>query len=156
MKRGGGLFSAPFLPISIRMKSPDALVRIRQCRDRMHALYQQVVFDEWAVVALPSGAPALLAYDGPRAEEFRRQFLADIAPLASELTGTQLPSGGFAFASGAKGTRFDACVRLGSHAYLILNHTTRTMEEIRSDPRWLRAQKPFVELAEAFASDPLE
>ncbi len=138
------------------MKSSDALVRIRQCRERMHALYQQIVFDEWAVVALPAGAPAMVAYEGPRAEEFRRQFLADIAPLASELTGTQLPVGGFAFASGAKGTRFDACVRLGAQAYLILNHTARTMEDIRADPRWLRAQKPFAELAEAFTTDPLE
>jgi hypothetical protein len=30
------------------------------------------------------------------------------------------------------------------------------MEEIRADPRWLRAQKPFAELSEAFTVDPME
>jgi hypothetical protein len=138
------------------MKSPDATSRIRQCFERMNALYQQVVFDEWAIVALSANAPALVSYSGPRAEEFRRQFLADIAPLTTELAGSSLPIGGFAFASAAKGTRFDACVRLGAHAYLICNHTARTMEEIRGDPRWLRAQKPFAELSEAFTVDPME
>lgn len=138
------------------MKLADALIRIRQARDRMHALYQQPVFDEWAVIASSGGAPALASYEGPRGESFKREFLADIAPLTNELTGQQLPIGGFAFAADAKGTRFDACVRLGAQAYLLCNHTARTMSEIRADPRWLGAQKHFVELTECFHDDPLE
>lgn len=137
------------------MTLDDALTRIRQGRDRMNALYAEPVFDEWAVIALSADAPAIVFYEGPRPDAFRRQFLADIAPLTTELAGRHLPVGGFAFALGAEGTRFDACVRLGSHAYLLCNHTARTMEEIRVDPRWLRAQKPFVDLTEAFGRDPL-
>lgn len=138
------------------MKLADALIRIRQARDRMHALYQSPVFDEWAVIAPSAGAAALVSYEGPRGEAFKREFLADIAPLTAELAGQQLPVGGFAFAAEAKGTRFDACVRIGAHAYLLCNHTGRTMAEIRADPRWLGAQKPFVELTESFRNDPLE
>ncbi len=138
------------------MKPAEALSRIRQHRDRMHALYQSPVFDEWAVIAPVAGAPALVAYEGPRADAFRQEFLDDVAPLMTELAGQHLPVGGFAFAAEAKGTRFDACVRLGPQAYLLCNHTRRTMAEIRADPRWLNAQKPFVELTEVFRHDPVE
>jgi hypothetical protein len=134
------LFPRDFFATSEPMTLDDALIRIRQGRDRMNALYSEPVFDEWAVIALPGDAPAIVSYDGPRPDAFRRQFLADIAPLTAELAGRQLPVGGFAFALGAEGTRFDACVRLGPQAYLLCNHTTRTMDEIRVDPRWLRAE----------------
>jgi hypothetical protein len=137
------------------MQTSTAVVLIRRSLEGMNALYEGMVFDEWAVVALPAKGTTLVAYHGPRAEEFRRTFLSDIAPLSTELSGSNLPVGGFAFATSAEGTNFDACVRVGTHAYLLCNHTARTMEEIRANPRWLHAQKPFVELAEAFTADPL-
>ncbi len=137
------------------MQTSTAITLVRRSLESMNALYQGVVFDEWAIVALPSAGATLVAYEGPRAEEFRRQFLADVAPLASELAGSDLAVGGFAFAAAAPGTRFDACVRLSSRAYLLCNHTKRTMDEIRANPRWLHAQKPFAEISEAFTADPL-
>ena len=44
---------------------------------------------------------------------------------------------------------------LGPAAYLFCNHTTKSMTDIRRDPRWLAAQEPFVELSAKFRSDPL-
>lgn len=137
------------------MQTSTAVVLVRRSLEGMNALYEGMVFDEWAIVALPAKGATLVAYEGPRAEDFRRRFLADIAPLSAELAGSNLPVGGFAFAATAQGTHFDACIRLGTHAYLLCNHTARTMDEIRANPRWLRAQKPFAELSEAFTADPL-
>jgi hypothetical protein len=121
----------------------------------MAALYGGEVFDEWAVIALSTTGAALPAYEGPRAEQFRARFLTDIQTLRSLLTGRGLALGEFAFAPTAQGTAIDACVRIGENAYLLFNHTVRSMEEIRSDARWLQAQRAFVELTEAFQADPV-
>ena len=59
-------------------------------------------------------------------------------------------------ASDAAGTHYDGCLRLGEASYLFCNHLTRTMTEIRANPAWLTAQRPWAELAARFASDPLE
>jgi hypothetical protein len=72
------------------------------------------------------------------------------------MTGKQLAIGDFEFAPDAAGTHFDACLRLGAASYLICNHTTKSMAQIRQSPNWLAAQKPFVELSEKFRADPLE
>lgn len=72
------------------------------------------------------------------------------------MTGKQLAIGDFEFAPDATGTHFDACLRLGSASYLICNHTTKSMAQIRLSPKWLAAQKPFVELSGRFPADPLE
>ena len=137
------------------MISAEASSQIRQCRDRMNALYNKPVFDEWVVVTLQAGAPSLAFYEGPRIEQFRQRFLDDIVPLRQELEGRHLAVGDFAFVLEATGTAYDACVRLGGTTYLLCNHTTRSMAEIRQDPRWLAAQKAFVELTEKFRADPL-
>jgi hypothetical protein len=123
---------------------------------RMNALYSQTVFDEWVVLSLQAGRAGILAYQGPRAESFQRQFAADVEPLRAEMEGKSLAVGDFEFAPAAAGTRFDACLRIGQASYLICNHTGKSMAEIRQDPRWLRAQKPFVELSGKFRADPLE
>lgn len=133
----------------------DASSFIRQCRDRMHALYNKPVFDEWAVVTLQPGAPTLAFYEGPRIEQFRQRFLDDIVPLRQELEGRHLAVGDFAFVPDATGTAYDACVRLGGASYLLCNHTARSMSVIRKDPLWLAAQKVFVDLTEKFRADPL-
>ncbi len=49
--------------------------------------------------------------------------------------------GDFAFAQDAKGTGFDACIRLGPTSYLFCNNTSKSMEEIRKSPLWLAAQE---------------
>lgn len=136
------------------MDTAAALVALDRCRTRLHARYGGVVFDEWAAVGHGVEGDPLLHYAGPRLESFRRQFTADAKPLQAELEGRQLAVGGFAFAAAAPGTAYDFGVRAGPRVYLLGNHTTRTMDEIRRDPRWLDAQHALVELSEVFAADP--
>jgi hypothetical protein len=123
---------------------------------RMHALYGQTVFDEWVVMSLQADRGGILAYHGARTDSFRRQFAADVEPLRAEMEGKRLAVGDFEFAPGAAGTHFDACLHIGQASYLICNHTGKSMAEIRQDPRWLRAQKSFVEMSGKFRADPLE
>ena len=122
---------------------------------RMNALYSQTVFDEWVVLSLQASRGGILAYHGPRAENYQRRFAADVEPLRAEMEGKNLAVGDFEFAPAAVGTRFDACLRIGQASYLICNHTGKSMAEIRQDPLWLHAQKPFVELSGKFRADPL-
>ncbi len=123
---------------------------------RMNALYSQTVFDEWVVVSLQPERGGILAYHGPRAENFQQQFAYDVAPLYGEMAGKHLEVGDFEFAPAAAGTRFDACLRVGATSYLIANHTGKSMSQIRGDPRWLQAQKAFLDLSNRFRADPLE
>ena len=122
---------------------------------RMDALYNKPVFDEWVLFKLAKEQGVILAYSGPRAESYQKRFKDDILPLRAELEQRQLAVGDFAFVDDATSTRFDACIRLGPAAYLFCNHTTKTMDDIRRDQRWLAAQEPFVELCAMFRADPL-
>ena len=121
----------------------------------MDERYATTVFDEWVIVSLHAGRSGILAYDGPRAESYRERFAVDVAPLQGEMAGKRLAVGDFEFAPDATGPRYDACVRVGAASYLICNHTTRSMAQIRQNPNWIEAQKPFVELSEKFRADPL-
>jgi hypothetical protein len=123
---------------------------------RMNALYGSTVFDESVVVTLHAGRSGILAYNGPRVEGYKRRFAVDVGPLRGEMTGKKLSIGDFEFAPHATGTYYDACLRLGAASYLICNHTTQSMAQIRQSPNWLEAQKPFVDLSERFRGDPLE
>jgi hypothetical protein len=105
---------------------------------RMNAAYAQPVFDEWVLVSV------------------KQSFTTDIQPLRAELEGGKLTTGDFAFAAAATGTRHDACMRLGGVSYLFCNNTAKSMSDIRGNPLWREAQKPFVELSEKFRADPLE
>lgn len=138
------------------MNLPDAHVAILQTFVRMKTLYQQPVFNEWVLVKLAREAGAILAYDGPRADLYQAKFKNDIAPLQAQLDSRQMAVGDFEFVPEAHGTHFDACIRLGPAAYLFCNNTTKSMKEIRRDPRWLAAQEPFAELGAKFRDDPLE
>lgn len=137
------------------MNLEAARTAVIQALGRMNALYQQPVFDEWVLAKLSREQGAVLYYQGPRAEHYKTRFAADSGPLGAELGQSQLHVGDFVFAPAAHGTHFDACIRLGPTGYLFCNHTTRSMAEIRQSPRWLEAQKPFVELAAKFQADPL-
>jgi hypothetical protein len=139
-----------------RMKLAAARSLITAALGRMNALYSRTVFDEWVVVSLQPDRGSILAYDGPRAGEFRQRFAGDIGPLRNEMTGKRFAVGDFEFAPAATGTRFDACLRIGEAGYLICSHTGKSMAEIRKDPRWLQAQTAFVELSGKFCADPLE
>ncbi|HTO04736.1 MAG TPA: hypothetical protein VL069_13585 [Opitutus sp.] len=121
---------------------------------RMDALYLRPLFDEWAILSL-AAKQGILAYVGPRAETFRKTFPEDIEPLRAMVAGRQFAPGEFEFAQEAGGTRYDACVKIGDTSFLVCNHTTRGMTEIRRDPKWLTAQSAFFELCEKFRANPL-
>jgi hypothetical protein len=137
------------------MNIDEARTAIIQTIGRVNTLYQGVVFDEWVLVKLASGPGMILAYQGPRAETYKARFLADITPLQTEVGRTPLQLGDFVFTHGADGTHFDACMRIGPACYLFCNHTTKPMAEIRQNPLWLNAQKPFAELGVKFQADPV-
>ena len=138
------------------MNLTDARSAIVLALGRMNALYQKPLFDEWVLVKLAQEEGAILAYEGPRSESYQRRFKADIAPLQAEMLKRQMMIGDFEFSQAAQGSHFDACIRLGPAAYLFCNNLAKSMIEIRQDPLWLEAQKPFASLAMKFRSDPLE
>ncbi|MFZ5495158.1 MAG: hypothetical protein ACOZE5_07445 [Verrucomicrobiota bacterium] len=138
------------------MNLADARTAVIHALGRMTALYREPLFNEWVLVKLAREQGAILAYEGPRADAYQARFKTDIVPLRTEMERHHLAVGDFEFARAAHGTHFDACIRLGSAAYLFCNHTTKSMIEIRQNPLWLEAQKPFVELAAKFRADPLE
>lgn len=137
------------------MNLPDAHVAVLQAFAKMKSLYGGPVFNEWVLVKLARESGAILAYDGPRADQYQASFKADIAPLQREIEARNMEVGDFEFVDDARGTHYDACLRLGPAAYLFCNHTTKTMHDIRRDPKWRSAQAPFAELALKFRDDPL-
>ncbi len=64
--------------------------------------------------------------------------------------------GDFEFATDAAGTHYDVCMQIGPASFLVCNHTSRAMAEIRRDPQWLKAQAIFFNLSEKFRADPLD
>ncbi len=124
--------------------------------ERMRVLYQKPVFDEWVILSPVAKHGGVLAYSGPRIEEFRQKLPSDVEPLLHQLAGRNLEAGDFEFTSAGDGTRHDALVRIGAASYLVCNNLAKSMAKIRQDPRWLKAQVAFVELSERFRSDPLE
>ena len=123
---------------------------------RMQAAYRQPLFDEWAVLGVASGSGSVLAYVGPRPDAFKRNVPNDAEPLQAGTRGKPLADGDIEFVADAKGTQYDAFMKLGATSYLVLNHTGKTLAEIRSDPKWLGAQSILFELSEKFRADPLE
>ena len=123
--------------------------------ERMRALYRQPVFDEWAILGRSGGTGSVLAYGGPRAEAFRRNVAKDAEPLRDRTAGQPLAEGDIEFTPDGVGPRYDALVKVGATSYLVLNHTGKSMVEIRADPKWLSAQTALFELSEKFRADPL-
>jgi hypothetical protein len=123
--------------------------------DRMRAAYRQPLFDEWAILGVTGGAGSVLAYSGPRPDVFRRNVPSDAEPLRLRTAGQPLADGDIEFVADAAGTQYDAFVKLGATSYLILNHTGKTLAEIRRDAKWLGAQAVLFELSEKFRADPL-
>jgi hypothetical protein len=121
---------------------------------RMNAAYGQPVFDEWAVLGV--GGHGVLAYTGPRPERFRREMPKDAVPLRAEAAGQPIGVGDLVFALEADGTHYDAFMRLGAASYLVCNHTTKSMTDIRANPSWLKVQAVLFELGEKFRADSLE
>lgn len=129
---------------------------IQTTLDRMRALYLNPVFDEWAILAVPASTGGVIAYHGPRPDAFRRNLATDAEPLRAAAAGKQFTEGDIEFVPDAGNTCYDAFMKIGPTSYLVLNHTVKTMNEIRADGKWLGAQAALFELSEKFRVDPLE
>lgn len=122
---------------------------------RMNSAYGRTVFDEWAILALLDNKARILYYQGPRKEAFQENFIADAREIRGELFRDEYGHGDFFFDRHGSGTHFDGFMVLGEGLFLICNHTTETMERLTAAPKWLGAQKFFVELSEKLRSRPL-
>jgi hypothetical protein len=137
------------------MNLDQAKKLIIDCAEQMHARYNKVVFDEWAVVSLAGHRGRVHAYIGPRIEEFKKNFLEDAGSLRAGILTADHEAGDFEFARHGVGTGFEAFVVAGKQTFLICNNTVQSMDGICRDPRWLGAQVPLVELSGRFRADPL-
>ena len=137
------------------MTLDQATKLIKSCVDQMNARYGRVVFDEWAVVSFAENKARLLAYIGPRREEFQKNFLSDAGPLRAGLFTKRHEPGDYEFARHGVGTGFESFMALGPAMYLIWNNTVQSMDGIAKDPLWLGAQVPFAELSEKVQADPV-
>jgi hypothetical protein len=124
--------------------------------ERMNDLYHKVVFDEWAIVSLIQHKAKILAYIGPRKDDFQKNFASDVQDLRADLLSRRHSIGDFEFARHGVGTKLEAFLMVGNGLYLICNNTAQSMSAIAKDPLWLSAQVPFVELSDQFRSNPLE
>jgi hypothetical protein len=137
------------------MTLDEVKLLIKTSAARMDALYGKPVFDEWAVVSLAENRARVLAYVGPRNDDFLKNFANDLGALRAELLGGNFGVGDFAFARHGTGTNFEAFLVLGPAVYLICNNTGDSMDNIAKDPRWLKAQVPFAEIGDKLRANPL-
>ena len=137
------------------MTLDEAKNLIKSCASEMDAHYGKTVFDEWAVVSLAENKARVLAYIGPRNDDFLKNFANDLGTLRAELHNASYGVGDFAFTRHGVGTSFEAFMVLGVGIYLICNNTRETMDMIAKDPQWLSAQVSFAELSEGIRSNPL-
>jgi hypothetical protein len=138
-----------------RMTLEEIGRQINTCAEQMNARYGGVVFDEWAVVSLAKNKARVLAYTGPRNDDFLKNFVRDLGSLRAGLLGGQYGPGDFEFARHGTGTGFESFMVLGQSFYLICNNTKDSMDAIAKNPRWLEAQVPFAELADKARANPL-
>jgi hypothetical protein len=128
---------------------------IKSCAEQMNSRYGRVVFDEWAVVSFAEHKARVLAYAGPRREEFLNNFVSDAGSLRAGLISPQHEPGDFEFARHGVGTTFESYMVLGQSVYVIWNNTVQSMDGIAKDPHWLGAQVPFADLSEKVQADPV-
>ena len=137
------------------MTLDEAISHIKSCANEMDARYGKAVFDEWAVVSLAENKARILAYIGPRNDDFLKNFTKDLGALRAELLTDKYGAGDFEFARHNVGTGFESFLVLGRGLYLICNNTRESMDTIAKNPRWLAAQVPFAELSEKIRANPL-
>ncbi|HUE37622.1 MAG TPA: hypothetical protein VMO20_09545 [Candidatus Acidoferrum sp.] len=128
---------------------------IKKCASSMDSRYGTTVFDEWAIVSLVENKARVLAYIGPRNDEFLANFVKDLGVLRAELHTRKYGVGDFEFARHSVGTSHEVFLVLGQGLYLICNNTRESMDSIAKDSRWLDAQVPFAELSEKVRANPL-
>src|SRR5580693_8590126 len=70
---------------NIFMTLDETFGEIKACASQMDSRYGGIVFDEWAVVSLVENKARVLAYIGPRNDEFLKNFVEDLGTLRVEL-----------------------------------------------------------------------
>jgi hypothetical protein len=138
------------------MTLEEAVGLVKKCATEMDARYGRTVFDEWAVLSLAENKARVLAYIGPRNDDFLKNFAKDLGALRTELLTETYGAGDFEFERHGTGTGFESFMVLGRALYLICNNTRESMDTIAKDPRWLAAQVPFAELGDKIRANPLE
>ena len=128
---------------------------ITNCAEQMNSRYGFVVFDEWAVISLLDNKARVLAYTGPRNDDFLKNFARDLGALRAGLSNGEYGPGDFEFNRHGAGTGYEAFLVAGQGFYVICNNTSETMESIATNPKWLAAQVHFVEFAEKVRQNPL-
>lgn len=137
----------------MELSSAESLVK--KYFARLNKVYAREVFDEFSIVSLASAGGHILAYHGPRADDFSHEFADDMTLLRKEILTDRPEGGNFGFTREGAGSYFDAYIALGNDFFLICNNTLKSMEEITKDPLWLEAQTHFVELSQCFAVEEL-
>jgi hypothetical protein len=137
------------------MTLDEVISHIKSCAKEMDARYGRPVFDEWAVISLLENKARVLAYIGPRNDDFLANFAKDLGTLRAGLLHERYGAGDFEFARHGTGTGFEVFMALGAGLYLICNNTSETMDAIAKNPRWITAQVPFAELSEKVRPNPL-
>ena len=137
------------------MTLSQALDLVKNTSENMNARYGKTVFDEWAIVSLKRGRERIVSYQGPRKDDFQKNFANDLGGLRAEVLTAKHQPGHFDFARHQIGTGFEAFVCAGDELYLICNNTQSSMEDITRDARWLDAQKAFAALTDKFQVEPL-
>src|ERR1700734_1855792 len=112
------------------MTLDEAFTEIKACADIMNARYGKTVFDEWAIVSLVENKANVLAYLGPRNDEFLQDFAKELGALRAELHTGKYGVGDFEFARHGVGTDHEAFMVLGDGVYLICNNTQGSMDSI--------------------------
>lgn len=140
------------------MTLAQAIPLIQQACQRMNEDFGGLLFDEWAVVRTTRGKLFLEHYEGPRREEFIRQFHAETADLKSASMAYNrghYAVGEFEFTPDGAGSKADAFLKMGPDAYLVFGNTQLSMRQITQNKRWLKAQAEFANLSERVIHDPL-
>lgn len=140
------------------MKLRQATNLILESVTKMNAIFKEPVFDEFSIVQFVDDTHYLCWYKGNRRQEYIRKFKEDTARLKkasrSRLT-NNYEIGDYEFVSDATGFEAESFLVIGEMLFLILTNTRYSMLEIEQNPLWLKAQVPFVEMADRFATDPL-
>jgi hypothetical protein len=137
------------------MTLDETFTEIKACAGQMDSRYGKTVFDEWAVVSLVHNKARVLAYIGPRNDEFLANFVKDLGVLRAGLHNGEYGMGDFEFARHGVGTGHEVFMVLGSGLYLFCNNTHESMDSIAKNSRWLDAQVPFAELSDKIRANPL-
>ena len=137
------------------MTLDEAISSIKACAGRMDQRYGKVVFDEWAIISLAENKARVLAYIGPRNDQFLENFVKDLGVLRAELVAEKYGVGDFEFSRHGVGTGFESFMVMGKGLYLICNNTRESMDAIAKNPRWLDAQGAFAELSDKVRANPL-